>query len=151
MPRNESHVMAGSTAGALYSLFLSKDQKAEDRFLELIGGGIGGYWGGRLPDIVEPAPRNPGHRAFAHSLVVGSASYASAKRFASEWARCFRQAADRLALQNQEQPSSEPDRLLCVALEILLRVAAGMGAGFIAGYVSHLVLDAGTPRSLPLA
>lgn len=34
--------------------------------------------------------------------------------------------------------------------EFFWRAAAGFGNGLAAGYLSHLVLDAGTPRSIPL-
>jgi len=75
---------------------------------------------GKLPDILEPA-LHPHHRQFCHSFVMLLSIGYGMKR-AYEW-----------------EPKDNIDKFLrCIAL------CAG------AGYISHLVLDASTPRSLPL-
>lgn len=75
---------------------------------------------GKMPDILEPA-LHPHHRQFCHSIVVLLAIGYGVKK-AYEW-----------------EPKDDLDRTL--------RLLA-LGAG--TGYISHLVLDGLTPRSLPL-
>ena len=75
---------------------------------------------GKLPDLLEPAT-NPHHRQFCHSvLTAGMVSFGLSEVF--KW-----------------DANS--------ALEKVIRGTA-LIAGF--SYLSHLVLDATTPRSLPL-
>ncbi len=76
---------------------------------------------GKLPDILEPSLGNPHHRLFCHSLLVLTALGVGLKHL-YEW-----------------QPEEAIDKCL-------------RGLGLIAGcaYVSHLLCDATTPRSLPL-
>lgn len=75
---------------------------------------------GELPDILEPAT-NPHHRQFCHSLVVlATVGYGVKKVY--DW--------------KPEDSAGEFWRTIALC------------AG--AGYISHLVLDALTPRSLPV-
>jgi len=80
-----------------------------------------GFLFGKLPDILEPSPGNPHHRQFCHSLLVLTALGVGLKNL-YEW-----------------QPEDVMDKCL-------------RGLGLISGcaYVSHLLCDATTPRSLPL-
>lgn len=79
-----------------------------------------GAFAGRLPDLIEPAI-NPHHRQFFHSFVVmAGVGYGVKKIY--DW---------------------EPE----TGIEKGLRILALVGG---VAYLSHLVLDAGTPRSLPL-
>lgn len=79
-----------------------------------------GLFFGRLPDILEPA-LNPHHRQFFHSIAVLIALGYGAKKV-YEW--------------------RAKDRAKVFLRTVLL--CAGMG------YISHLLLDAATPRSIPL-
>ena len=75
----------------------------------------------KLPDILEPSLKNPNHRQFCHSFaVLAGIGYGFKKAY--EW-----------------QPKSN--------IEKLLRLVALSAT---AGYASHLLLDATTPKSLPL-
>lgn len=74
----------------------------------------------KLPDIIEPAI-HPHHRQFFHSIAFLALLGAGLKK-TYEW-----------------QPEKRGDR-------ILRYVALCAGAG----YISHLLLDGFTPRSLPL-
>jgi len=47
-------------------------------------------------------------------------------------------------------PADPISRLLLSLFELLWRLAAGFANGLAAGYLSHLALDAVTPRSIPL-
>lgn len=86
----------------------------------LIAAGLGTFFG-KLPDLLEPSLKNPSHRQFYHSIVMLAAVGYSAKR-TYEW-----------------QPKDEFEALI---RSILL--CAG------AGYLSHLLLDSLTSKSLPI-
>lgn len=76
---------------------------------------------GRLPDILEPALRNPNHRQFFHSFIMlGLIGKGTLKAY--QW-----------------NPETDFDRILRAILLI------GGSA-----YLSHLALDALTAKSLPL-
>ncbi len=81
MPNRRTHVVVGTVTGAGYSLIISRGQKEEARFLEFVGGCIGGWIGGRSADYFEPA-EHPGHRQFAHSAFAGAVSAANAQALA---------------------------------------------------------------------
>ncbi len=150
MPSKNVHVPVGMTSGLAYSLYLTRNQQGSDRLLEVLGGVVGGYCGGRLPDVLEPANSSM-HRAFAHSTTTGAAISLSAHTSAQEWVLFFREGAAGLQRRRQTYPMSDVDQTINVVLEVFLRIAAGIGPGLLAGYASHLALDACTPRSLPLA
>ncbi len=151
MPNRDIHVPVGITAGVVTTLYYSRDQKWENRIWEAIGGGLGGCGGGRFPDVLESAKNNPNHRAFAHSLIAGTTVSINAKEAMDAWVDFFREKADLLAKKRTTENLTELDRFVIGLFEIFLRVAAGLGPGFVAGYASHLALDACTRRSLPLA
>lgn len=150
MPNRDVHVPVGLGTAFITSLYLSKDQKLEHQIYEVVGALCGGYWGSRLPDVFEPANNNPHHRAMAHSLVTGTAISATAIEAATAWTMFFREKAERLATHRQTMRSPEV-KITNSVFEILLRIAAGVGPGLIAAYMSHLALDTCTRRSLPLA
>lgn len=80
-----------------------------------------GKLGGRLPDILEPSLNNPNHRQFFHSLAfMFGAGVIMKKLF--EW-----------------EPYSMEGKAMRWGLLIV-------GAA----YMSHLLLDSSTPKSLPL-
>ena len=150
MPNRDIHVPVGMGTAFIASLYLSKDQKPEDQIYEAVGALFGGYWGSRLPDIFEPANNNPHHRALAHSLSTGAAISVTAVEAANAWTKFFREKAERFANQRQTMGSPEVNKITSGVLEALLRIAAGVGPGLIAAYMSHLALDACSRRSLPL-
>ncbi len=80
-----------------------------------------GSFFGALPDLLEPAINNPHHRQFCHSLVTVAAIGYGMRR-AYLW-----------------RPSTDREKFL-------------RGMALIAGgaYLSHLLLDCITPRSLPI-
>ena len=79
-----------------------------------------GAFFGKLPDLLEPAT-NPHHRQFCHSVAVFTAVGCGFKK-AYDW---------------------KPKDPFGIILRGLALTAAG-------GYLSHLLFDAVTPRSLPL-
>lgn len=118
-----------------------------------MGGMIGGLLGGKAPDSVhvDPSSLGPNHRRFGHSWAMLGAQVYVADAVISAWEKFCRERADEAAWRLANCPGiSGIERFLLVVQEIAWRVTAGSLAGFIAGYVSHLALDAFTARSLPL-
>ena len=164
MPGRKTHAYVGLTAGMGYSAFQAKGQSSLGLVFEIAGGALGGYWGGQLPDVFEPAVHS-WHRGLAHSGATGIAIVTKGKSALNRFQDQCRREADvcrfkRESLKMVPHPS-EPNLFapapddqwehLCLTLqELLLRFAAGFANGVAAGYVSHLALDATTPRSVPL-
>ncbi|HVW27300.1 MAG TPA: hypothetical protein VHC69_18165 [Polyangiaceae bacterium] len=100
---------------------------------ELVGGALSGMFGAAGPDVFEPAD-HPHHRQVAHSAVTLMATTGYV----------LPRAAD---LQNKlaTEAQTDPDPLR----RFLTQFVAGASAGAPAGYASHLVADATTPRSIP--
>ena len=148
MANRRAHTIAGSAFGGTTAFLLARDQDPGHRLLEALGGALGGAWGGRLPDLIEPA-LHPGHRSVAHALVpAGVAGAAGVPRF-RVGQQHLRQRADRCRAW-RDAATSTLDQLLWWLAEMACRIIAGAMAGAAAGYASHLLLDAASPRGLPL-
>lgn len=103
MPNKKTHILVGCTAGALTGAYDSYARQQNDielgrkqslDIIELIGeslfGLFGGYIGGRLPDIIEPA-YNPHHRGTAHSFSTALILiYANNRVKKSNWHPCVK-------------------------------------------------------------
>ena len=156
MPNRKTHTAIGAGSGAVLALYRAKDQALNNLLTEALGGLLGGYVGGLLPDILEPA-FSSWHRDTAHSVAVGGAII-SLRNHLSGWEAACRENAEkcraiRMVPQDNAFVSATIDPLsqfLCDIRELLWRLLAGFLNGLAAGYVSHLVLDAATPRSIPL-
>lgn len=163
MPDGRTHTCVGITAGLGFAAYQAKEQKGLDFLIEMLGGAVGGWSGGRLPDILEPAISS-WHRSTAHSLTTGGVIVSQAVRL-SEFTNFCRAQAEQcksnttrifvLPLGDGISLPIEIDgglgRLLSKIEELLWRFLAGLVNGVAAGYISHLALDAfiGT-RSIPL-
>lgn len=146
MPRRPTHLAIGSMSGVATGVVTSSLLPREHQLVHVVFAGIGGALGGLAPDVLEPAV-SPNHRSLFHS--VGAAGGLWTAGFTEWQADCHRAAAvcDTRACSatdgSQERSNEEIKAFLWRAL-------AGLSAGFLAGYASHLVLDAATTRSLPL-
>ncbi len=147
MPRRSVHLAAGVLCGAGLALLTTGGLPDRDRVPELLGAGLAGALGGLLPDILEPASAGPHHRALAHSLV---AAFGLSRVDWLGQVRALRAQADQLhaAAAADGCPVAERDRLIGRAW--CTHLAAGLLLGAVAGYGSHLALDAGTPKGLPM-
>ena len=149
----KTHCIAGIASGGLLTFYRARDLRPPDRALEAMGGMIGGLIGGKAPDsqYVDPASLGPNHRRFGHSWAMLGAHIYVADAVISAWEKFCREKADQAAWRLANSPAiSGFERLLLVLEEVAWRVTAGLLAGFIAGYVSHLALDAFTVKSLPV-
>jgi hypothetical protein len=164
MPCRKAHSSAGLFAGAGYSAFQAKEQGPLGLCAETVGGALGGYLGGQLPDVLEPAIHS-WHRSIAHSGATGVAIVTTAQSTLTAWqnhcrkqADAYRKRRDSITMvphpsqPNLFAPASGQgwEHFILTMQEFFWRAAAGFANGVAAGYISHLALDAVTPRSIPL-
>ncbi len=149
MASEKAHSAAGMTAGGIAAFARSGNQEPINQLAEALGGVIGGRFGGRLPDMIEPAIHS-WHRGPAHSVTMGAGLLASAGGGIAMWETDWRARAASFAERKTDPRLSEAERLLYGVVDLSCRIAAGLAVGLVAGYLSHLALDAGTPRSIPL-
>jgi membrane-bound metal-dependent hydrolase YbcI (DUF457 family) len=144
-----THRATGTIAGAGYALAKANQQVSEHLLpLEVLGGALAGNVGARLPDVFDP-PLHPGHRSLAHGLVPVAAAGRAAVNALDGWQARLRAEANRRAVLRQSA-TTPLERFWQALVEILCRLGAGMLAGLLAGYGSHVALDAFTPASPPL-
>lgn len=148
MANGSVHHLAGAIAGGSTAYICADGQLPPDRVVEMVGGALAGYYGSFLPDIIDP-PLHPNHRSVGHGVVpIGTVGSWAISNLPA-WQSYLREKADGHA-RARLHSHDDATRLWHAACENFFRLLAGMVAGFIAGYGSHLVLDAITPRSLPL-
>jgi hypothetical protein len=115
---------------------------------EIVGGGVGGAAGGLLPDLIEPAIHS-WHRSTAHGAAAATALGITATRAVPHWPDLCRTNAAR-----HDALHARATDLLSSAwhafMAFLWRFFSGFAAGLPAGYLSHLAMDARTPRCIPL-
>lgn len=147
MSNAKVHAVVGTGCGLGASMYRARHQGVLGFLSESVGGGFGGFVGGKIPDLIEPAS-HPNHRGVAHSLTVGGGTVLAFAR-APSWEQRLRDAANRMRNERLETEGVGRSMLLWLA-EVFLRVLTGFLTGLGAGYVSHLALDGCTPRGLPV-
>lgn len=146
VPNRKTHQKVGMTAGAAFAAYHARGETFGDALVEIAGGGCAGWLAGALPDVLEPAYRNPRHRSVCHSSVVlVTTAMAVLEREREQFRARAHQAHDA-----RQIATNLADALILLLIELVYRFLAGTLAGLQAGYVSHLVLDARTRASLPL-
>jgi len=149
MSNRATHMLVGGVGGAAVAGILSCDTPWDQMFPEILGGAFGGLVGGCLPDILDP-PDSPNHRAVAHSIAGGVGVGYLLTKPASRIHE-LRAAACRVEAQAQAIRLYDSSRALRLDIfAFVLRMAAGFTSGLGAGYLSHLALDSGTPKGLPV-
>jgi len=138
MPNRNTHSAYGAGAGILFVLAKQIGQHGID-LAGLLGSAAGGLLGGRLPDIIDP-PDSPGHRAVGHSVSACAITAALLTMIL----KMPEAPADQYAAFEHSFPA-ELNRN-----QMLVRLTTGFLEGMIAGYVSHLLLDSGTPAGIKL-
>ena len=147
MPNSKTHRLVGAGVGASKALVQARGQKPLHMAIETTGGVLAGYYGGGMADVLEPAT-SPNHRGPAHSVVTLS-MVVGLCFIAHHAAHMCRHYADRAA-EKREQEEDWLIRTLYLIGEVLLRLLAGACNALAPSYASHLVLDATTPKSLPI-
>lgn len=158
MPDLKTHKYIGAGAGAVYASYQAKDQPNNAWLLEVIGGGVGGYLGGMLPDKLEPA-LSSWHRGICHSWTAGGIVVSGSAQLAELAVACRKRAQQCRAIPTAQDsatgvfipvPRSLLEQMFSQIGEILWTFLAGLLNGLAAGYLSHLLLDSATPRGIPL-
>jgi hypothetical protein len=163
MANRRTHRRAGRIAGGVYAAHRAKEQRLVHCVAETVGGALGGEFGAILADVVEPGISS-WHRGPAHSCAAGMGILSLGDTLTRIEMFCRQQAEQtarkRATLQMIPDltqpnlfvpaPNSALTQFFLAIAELFWRVSAGFANGIAAGYLSHLVLDAGTPRSIPL-
>jgi hypothetical protein len=148
MPKRKTHIIVGGGSGAITAALAAREQQPLDLIAETLGGVLGGIVGSLAPDVIEPAV-HPQHRSFAHSYVAAGSGTATAIGMIPSFQKYCRYEAtwhDRQCLETDEFWPG----LWHFLVALFWRLLSGFVVGLTAGYMSHLVLDAGSSRGLPL-
>lgn len=150
MPRSTTHKPVGAFAGAGLGYAMAQSQVTDDRFLETLAATIVGWHAAKLPDIPDiiAPPLHPGHRSFGHGLLSAGSLLSWILTRLSKWQDALRSRSQHAAARAQLS-TSKWQKLGHNLIALLFRLLAGALAGLVAGYASHLILDAFTPGSLP--
>lgn len=120
MPRAAEHRWGAGFAIGVGYALYELDKNGEIS-LDSVTAGCFAFLAGTLPDILEPSLNNPNHRQFFHSIAFGlMLGYALHKLW--KW-----------------KPESTFEEILKIGM-----IATG-GA-----YLVHLIMDAGSPKGLPV-
>ena len=146
MPNRATHETVGAASGAALAFLRVGDAPSSHALAEVLGGALGGWMGGVLPDVLEPAT-TPNHRELAHSIAAGGTLTLAR---VAEWQASCRTEAKGCETRALAFPLGSDARRSAEWDALAWRFLAGLLAGLVAGYASHLVLDAGTAKGLPL-
>jgi len=148
MPNCDVHWKTGAAVGGGYAGYLAWGQPMPHVLTETAGGVLGGTVGGLLPDWID-APTSPRHRAEAHSIAISGVCGYYLKDQILPRQSSLRDRAEGYA--QARRANREPlVQLWFGLLEFILRFVAGVLAGLLGGYASHLALDSLTPACLPI-
>ena len=149
MPGMNTHRRVGGALGLAYAAYHARDLGPQPFAFESLGGLVGGVIGGSVPDVVEPAISS-WHRSTAHSWALGGTAVASVQKV-EQWALAMRPPVRVIPAGLVQRPTvpvaSSPQFTWEMAIGHFL---SGFLRGLLVGYISHLALDAGTKRGLPL-
>ena len=148
MPNYDVHWPVGTASGGAYALYMSYGQPPCHVIAETLGGALGGFAGGVLPDWID-TPDSPRHRAEAHSMALTGTLGWYVNANLAEWQARLRAQADQFRNMRATNTSGVHQFFFLLA-EYFCRFLAGLIAGLLAGYASHLTLDFFTPVSLPV-
>ncbi len=146
MPNGKQHALIGAIAGAIRSFHDEPNLRGRDRWFHLAGSVLGGIAGSKIPDWLEPAT-HPNHRQAAHGVLPNLAL----AKMTKPTRRYLRVKSKRWARQGEVPVQGQLARSNTDGISRDFRfLISGSISGFEAGYASHLVADAFTPKSLPL-
>ena len=137
MPNRDRHVKTGMLVGGPAAALMAAQNTSDgaDIVLETIGGIVGGYIGGRLPDIVDP-PTSPWHRGIGHAVVPVSGGGIQAFNRVPEYQAWLRAKSLELSREGRDL-----EAVACL-------LASGAIVGLAAGYLAHLIEDSRTESGL---
>jgi hypothetical protein len=148
MSNRRTHLIAGTGAGLAVAGYLAPNEQPGAFLAEAVGGALGGAIGCLGPDVVEPAVHS-WHRSTAHSYATAATIATATVQRVQQWQGYCR---GRAAAHDEARLRAATDgaRIYHGFMALVWRLLCGFVAGLPAGYLSHLALDACTPRSIPL-
>jgi hypothetical protein len=153
MPDNATHQRAADLAGLGIGLYSASELEGWPALCRILGCVVDAKLAAALPDLLEPAISS-WHRGSLHSYGALASGVTVAGRppaWARDWIAAREQAADRARRERESLQTDHPDRAGLWLAEMAEHFAIGVLVGAPpGGYVSHLLLDAGSPRGLPL-
>jgi membrane-bound metal-dependent hydrolase YbcI (DUF457 family) len=150
MADGKTHVIWGTGAGVVtaFATATRQDTVLDSMLLALAGGG-GGALGSRIPDIFEPALHSH-HRDIAHSWTMSAAMFEVLRRRIERWRDDCVEKARTAREQRYQLDERDCTRIQWLLVELFWTIARSFVPALAVGYLSHLALDAQTPRGLPL-
>jgi hypothetical protein len=131
------------------TLLATEELPAEARLAAVLGGLGAGYVGGALPDIFEPALHS-WHRAECHSATACVGAIAATTKSVATLGRDILERAAELRARRLALRPDDASRFWLGLQELGLYASYGAIIGLAAGYASHVILDGGTSRGIPL-
>lgn len=144
----KTHKVVGGFVGASTSFMYARNQPPMLAFAETLGGWFAGQYAGTWADIAEPAISSH-HRDFCHALAPTACGATFVFRQVDA-AHAFLRSQAQLYFQQAANTNDGIEQFVNIVASLLIHVAAGMVPAIPASYVSHIALDAVTPRSVPL-
>jgi membrane-bound metal-dependent hydrolase YbcI (DUF457 family) len=148
MPGYREHQRVGGPVGGLTALGFAADQPPALALVEALGGWWAGEAVSTLPDVFEPGTSSH-HRGPAHSLSVTAYGSTVAFQQTREIQNQLRFAALQ-CFQTAQLSQNGLQQIVCGTFGLLLHFAAGALPAIPASYASHVLLDAATPRGVPV-
>lgn len=148
MPNGKTHRVFGTVTGAVIATHKARSLPPAQQLIEGIGGALGGRSAAIWPDLIDP-PTSPNHRSVGHGFLATTVMLDLAYHNLDHWQAQLRNRAEEYARlrDTATDPLTWCWYALCWAL---CHLASGALAGVMAGYASHIALDALTPKGLPL-
>ena len=143
-----THKVVGGAVGATVALAYAQNQPPLLAMAETLGGLLAGQHAGTWADITEPAISSH-HRDFCHALAPTAYGATLVFRSADTMQASLRSQAQ-VYFQQAASTNDGLQQFVNIAAGLLLHVIAGAVPAVPASYVSHIVLDAVTPRGVPL-
>lgn len=152
MPNAAAHKALGAVSGMAASNyyvmpFLRPEEEENGKPTLLLAGLVAGGVGGRIPDILDP-PIHPSHRGIYHSVLAGCVAVGgtvlTVKALKHLYQRHCQTRTRTQGLQTTVQSSGTPS-----GISLKQAAAAAAILAVLAGIISHLLADSGTPKGLP--
>lgn len=148
MSNRRTHLIVGTVTGLGTAAYLARSESPPALAAEVAGGAIGGMIGCLGPDAAEPAIHS-WHRSTAHSYATAATILAATAQGIERWQNFCRNRAQ-LHDAARLTAATDAERVLHGFMAFLWHFLSGFVSGAPLGYLSHLALDALTPRGIPL-
>lgn len=149
MPNAKTHALIGLGASGLVGFVAADGLPDEARVTVTLGSLCGGLVGALAPDVLEPAI-HPWHRSVFHSAAFGTAVGKVGVHPIRKVVTDFRAEAATFRQQRLAVGTNHPHYGRLWFEEFGRYFLMGFLVGAPVGYLSHLLADMGTSRSIPL-